>query len=103
MSQRSGGSRKAVDQAATIRLVLDQTMKKRVSAYEAKTHLPSLVAEAEQGTRITITRHGVAVAELGPIGRPPDVEAAIEGLMRLRKGRTLGKISLRRLIEEGRR
>lgn len=78
-------------------------MKKRVSAYEAKTHLPSLVAEAEQGKLITITRHGVDVAELGPVGRPPNVAASIEGLKRLRKGLKLGKISIRQLIDEGRR
>jgi prevent-host-death family protein len=78
-------------------------MKKKVTAYEAKTHLPSLVAEAERGASITITRHGVAVAELGPVGRPRDVAAAIEGLKRLRRGRKLGKISIRQLIEEGRR
>ena len=80
-------------------------MKKKVTSYEAKTLLPSLVAEAERGTRITITRHGVPVAELGPIReeRALDFEAVAEEMNRLRKGRKLGRISIRKLIEEGRR
>ena len=37
-----------------------------VGAYEAKTHLPKLLERVMKGERITITKHGVPVAVLGP-------------------------------------
>ena len=40
-----------------------------IGAYEAKTHLPKLLERVEKGERFVITRHGRAVAELGPIGK----------------------------------
>jgi prevent-host-death family protein len=76
-----------------------------VGAYEAKTHLPRLLNEVAQGSRITITKHGVPIAILTP---PQAVDRAdpgqiIEEIRRLRKGRKIGRLSLRRMIEEGRR
>ncbi len=76
-----------------------------MGAYEAKTRLPALLDEVEQGETITITRHGVPVAKLVPVGEnsKQKIREAIEGLKEFRKGRTLGGISIRELIEEGRR
>ena len=37
---------------------------KRVGSYEAKTHLPRLLAEVEAGETVVITRHGVDIAKL---------------------------------------
>lgn len=75
-----------------------------VGAYEAKTHLPRLLEEVAGGETITITRHGVPIAELRPASaasrrRPADVVAA---LRRARRGVTLGAVDLRALIDEGR-
>lgn len=42
-----------------------------VGAYEAKTHLPKLLERVARGERITITKHGKAVAELRPVSPPP--------------------------------
>lgn len=39
-----------------------------IGAYEAKTHLPRLLAEVEQGKSFEITKHGRAVARLTPSG-----------------------------------
>ena len=39
---------------------------RRVSVYDAKTHLSRLVGEVEQGAEIEITRHGRPVARLVP-------------------------------------
>jgi antitoxin (DNA-binding transcriptional repressor) of toxin-antitoxin stability system len=60
----------------------------------------------ERGERITITRHGVAVAELVPPGGRTSVaaSAALDELRHFGDGRTLGpETSLRDLINEGRR
>jgi prevent-host-death family protein len=42
---------------------------REIGAYEAKIHLPKLLKRVEKGERFVITRHGRAVAELGPVGR----------------------------------
>ena len=76
-----------------------------VGSYEAKTHLSSLLARVARGERITITKHGVPVAKLVPVetSGKRDRGEVIEELRRIRKGKTLGGISIRELIEEGRR
>lgn len=77
----------------------------QVSSYEAKTHLPRLLKRVERGERFTITRHGVPVAELIPVGRSRKltVREAIEGIRKFSKGKKLGTLTIRQLIEEGRR
>jgi prevent-host-death family protein len=75
-----------------------------IGAYEAKTHLPRLLEEVAGGETITITKHGVPIAELRPAPavsrrRPADVIAA---LRKARKGVTIGSDGLRTLIDEGR-
>lgn len=76
-----------------------------VGAYEAKTHLPELLRRVEKGERITITRHGHPVAELVPASdeRRRRVAESIAKLEELRKGRKLDGITIRQLIDEGRR
>jgi prevent-host-death family protein len=79
--------------------------KRDFGTYEAKTHLPKLLARVAKGEQITITRHGVPIARIVPIrsrGRAT-VATAIAELRAFRKAHTLGRVSLRRLIEEGRR
>ena len=75
-----------------------------VGAYEAKTHLSSLLERVARGESITITRHGTPVAMLVPAGarERPDVRAAVEKLLEFGRGRTLGDLTLREMIEEGR-
>jgi prevent-host-death family protein len=41
-----------------------------IGLFEAKTHLSELVARAEQGDEVIITRHNRPVARIVPIGRP---------------------------------
>lgn len=78
---------------------------KRVGAYEAKTHLPRLLDEVARGETITITKHGVPVAMLVPPlwAHRPDTGTVIDALRQFRKGIRLGDLSLREMIEEGRR
>jgi len=76
-----------------------------IGAYEAKTHLPRLLDEVEKGERITITKHGRPVALLVPPDAAPtlDVEEVIERMREFRKGNRLDGITIRELIDDGRR
>jgi prevent-host-death family protein len=76
-----------------------------IGAYEAKTHLPRLLKRVARGERITITRHGVPVAELVPPGqgRVRPVAEVLADLQRFSRGKKLRGLSIRSLIAEGRR
>ncbi len=80
-------------------------MNVRATAYEAKTHLSQLLSRVLQGDTVTITRHGVPVATLGPYekeSRPP-AEEVIERLRKARRGVTIGDVALKEAIDQGRR
>ncbi len=76
-----------------------------VGSYEAKTHLPALLERVAKGEEIVITKHGVPIARLVPVEqeRLRDVRTVIEELKKFRKGHTLGGLSVRDMINEGRR
>ncbi len=77
-----------------------------VGAYHVKTHLAELLDRVELGERITITRHGRPVAQLIPAAGAVEhtVDEAVDGIVALRRGRTLGPdLTVRALIDEGRR
>ncbi|MDO3378576.1 type II toxin-antitoxin system Phd/YefM family antitoxin [Geoalkalibacter halelectricus] len=76
-----------------------------VGAYDAKTRLPELLKRVEKGERITITRHGVPVAILQPPDTAPAAapEKTIAALRRFRTKHALDGLTVRELIEEGRR
>lgn len=77
-----------------------------VGAYEAKTHLSELLNRVESGERITITRHGKAVALLVPVPGAADRTAAdaVEGLLAFREAHRLGPdMSVKDLIDAGRK
>ena len=78
---------------------------RRIGAYEAKTHLPRLLDEVADGEAITITKHGVPIAALTPVPTRPTRTAreAIAGLRAFRRAHPLEGLSLRELIDEGRR
>jgi prevent-host-death family protein len=77
-----------------------------IGAFEAKTHLSSLLERVSKGERIAITKHGVPVALLVPVNAAsePDRNAVIDELKAFGHGRALPKgVTIRDLIEEGRR
>jgi prevent-host-death family protein len=73
-----------------------------IGAYEAKTHLSKLLDEVEAGASITITRNGRPVARLAPVA---DAKVAAERILALRSEvpKAKSRLSMRSLIEEGRR
>ncbi len=76
-----------------------------VGAYEAKTHLSRLLERVEKGERFIITKHGRPVAELKPVGErdPERIRRALEDLKAFQKGHRLDGLSIRAMIEEGRK
>lgn len=76
-----------------------------VGSFEAKTHLSALLERVAGGETITITKHGVAVAKLVPASAPAKRSRAelIRDIKEFRKGRSLGGITIKQLINEGRR
>ena len=77
-----------------------------IGLFEAKTHLSELIARAERGEEVIITRHNKPVAKLVSVhagasdmaGR----QAAVRALLETARGRTLG-LDWKALRDEGRR
>jgi len=84
-----------------------ETVERTVGAYEAKTKLPQLLEEVAKGEKIVITKHGVPVAMLVPYikTKRPDPQEAVEALRKWQAEHrlSLGGLTIRELIEEGRR
>ena len=77
---------------------------KQVGIYEAKSKLSQLVDDAARGEAVVITRHGRPVARLVPVDVPrPAIAETIEAIRDFRKGRRLDGVSIKELINEGRK
>lgn len=76
-----------------------------VGAFEAKTHLSSLLDRVERGEEIVITKHGRPVARLLPAIAAPseDARRAIEELRAFRRRHSLDGLDWRELRDEGRK
>ena len=77
-----------------------------IGAFEAKTHLSALLDRVAKGEKITITRHGIPAAVLIPAAETEaklSHKEIVEGMRALRKRVKSGKMSVRQMIEEGRR
>jgi prevent-host-death family protein len=78
----------------------------RIGAYDAKTRFAELLDKVESGVEFTITKHGTPVARLVPIKKmytQPERQAAIERIIKLQQQLSLGDLTIRDLISEGRR
>lgn len=78
-----------------------------VGAFDAKTHLSELLERVARGEEITITRRGRPIARLVPVapqgmrdGAPGDV---VRQLKILREGNRLGRLSIRKMRDAGRK
>jgi prevent-host-death family protein len=78
---------------------------KTVGAFEAKTHLNELLSRVSRGETIRITRRGIPVAKLVPAaeGERKDLNQLVSEIREIRKGASLRGLTLRELIDEGRR
>jgi len=77
-----------------------------IGAFDAKTHLSALLDRVAKGERITITRHGIPAAMLVPVhdavGKLTH-EEIIEGMRELRKRVKPDRMSVREMVNQGRR
>jgi prevent-host-death family protein len=78
---------------------------KTVGAFEAKTHLNELLRQVSEGETIRITRRGIPVAKLVPDGEgeSKDLKQVVRDIREIRKGANLRGLTIRKLIDEGRR
>jgi prevent-host-death family protein len=78
-----------------------------VGSFEAKTHLPQLLERVARGESILITRHGKPAAMLVPAlaEEQKDLKQVIAEFKAYskRRGCSLGKRTIREMIDEGRR
>jgi prevent-host-death family protein len=76
-----------------------------IGASDAKTHLTALLKRVSEGETIHITRRGVPIAKLAPVsdGDNANLSDVVRDIRRLRKGVTLGRTTIRQLIDDGRR
>jgi prevent-host-death family protein len=77
----------------------------RVGTHEAKTHLSELLGRVAEGEEVLITRYDAPVARIVPVGgkQKRRVGEVIQDIREFRKGKKLGDLSLREMIEEGRK
>ena len=77
-----------------------------IGAFEAKTHFSALLERVAHGEDITITRRGAPIAKLVPFKRAKAKRGSAALLKEMRKIRERakpGKMSIRDMINEGRR
>lgn len=77
----------------------------QVGAYEAKTHLSSLLEKVVEGDEIIITRHQTPIAKLVPVDttRNTPVSSLIKKVKKFRQGKILKDVSIKEFIMEGRK
>ena len=79
-----------------------------IGAFEAKTHLSQLLEKVAAGEKFVITRHGKPVAKLVPVDEKDEPlrlkrEEAVKRLKTVGNGNRLGRLTIRQLINEGRK
>jgi prevent-host-death family protein len=77
-----------------------------IGAFDAKTNLSALLDRVAKGEKITITRHGIPAAVLGPVTTADaklSHQEIVEGMRELRRRVKPGRMSVREMVNEGRR
>ena len=77
----------------------------RVGVTEARNRWGALLKKISSGEIVHITRRGKSIAKLVPADPRDrvDLKRVVEEIRELRKGASLGKITIRGLIDEGHR
>ena len=77
----------------------------RVGAYEARTHLSSLLRQVQWGEHVVVTTHNVPVGRLVPVDSAPGQDAmdTVERTRQLCVGKRLHGLRFKELVTDGRR
>lgn len=77
----------------------------KVGIYEAKTHFTRWIDKVAEGDSVIITRHGKPVAVLNSYGPAykTDLAQVVSELRLFRKGKSTGNLSIRQMMDEGRK
>ena len=77
---------------------------RKVGIFEGKTQFSALIEEARKGATIVVTKNGEPVAQIGPVIADESADKARDAMKRILANKaTLGRATIRDLIEEGRR
>jgi prevent-host-death family protein len=76
-----------------------------IGTYELKTHLSDVLDAVEHGQTVVVTRHGKPIARIVPSGAAEreGVKAAVQSLLNFPRTRLPKGVTIRKLIDEGRR
>ncbi len=76
-----------------------------ITLEDAEARFQEIMRQAEAGERFLVTEEGQAVARITPPAETTveERQAVIEKIKAERKGRTLGGLSIKELVNEGRR
>ena len=76
-----------------------------IGSYELKTHLSEVLDAVEHGQTVIVTRHGKAIARISPseAAEQDEVSQAVKALISFPRTRLPRGVTIRSLIEEGRR
>ncbi len=78
---------------------------KTIGSYELKTHLSEVLDAVEHGQTVIVTRHGKPIAQIGPhdAGVREQTHLAVQGLLNFPRTKLPDAMTIRSLIDEGRR
>lgn len=78
---------------------------REIGSYELKTHLSEVLDAVEHGQSVLVTRHGKLIARILPSAATEREEAsrAVKALLKFPRTRLPKGVTIRGLIEEGRR
>ncbi len=78
---------------------------RKIGAYELKTHLSEVLDAVEHGQTVIVTRHGKPIARILPSqdAEREEVSRAVKSLLNFPRKRLPKGVTIRSLIEEGRR
>jgi prevent-host-death family protein len=76
-----------------------------IGSYELKTHLSEVLDAVEHGQTVVVTRHGKPIARISPAeaAERENIRAAVQGLLNFPRTRLPKGVTIRSLIEQGRR
>lgn len=78
---------------------------KSIGTYELKTRLSEILNAVEHGQTVIVTRHGKPIARIMPsrMAEREQVSQAVQSLLKFPRTRLPKGVTIRSLIEEGRR